>query len=459
MIKVGMVSLGCPKNLVDSEVMLGTLEGRGYALTSDPAEADVVVVNTCTFIGPAREESVKTILEMAALKNEGRCRRLVVAGCMVQAHHDELKREIPEIDALVGLNDIERIAEACALEAGSRFEASREAATYLYGAASPRHLATAGYTAYLKISEGCDHTCSFCAIPSFRGAQRSRPIDSIVEEARRLAGAGVVEINLIAQDTTDYGADLRDGTTPAALLRALDGVDGLRWVRVMYAYPNRVTPEFIDALASGRRIARYLDLPLQHADPEMLRAMRRGGSGAGHLRLLESLRARVPGIALRSTFIVGFPGETEAQFEALERFVGEAALDHLGVFTYSEEKGTPAAALADDVPEGLKEERKARLMALQESLLGRRRRDLVGSTVEVLVEGPHEESDLLLAGRTEGQAPEIDGGVILTDAPRVVYPGEFVKVRIEEAHAHDLVGPIVEAPPRRPARAGTAGAP
>ncbi len=456
MIKVGMVSLGCPKNLVDSEVMLGTLEGRGFALTSDPAEADVVVVNTCTFIGPAREESVKTILEMAALKTEGRCRRLVVAGCMVQAHHDELKAEIPEIDALVGLNDIERIAEACALEAGARFEASQSVATYLYGAASPRRLATPGYSAYLKISEGCDHTCSFCAIPSFRGAQRSRPIDSIVEEARRLASAGVVEINLIAQDTTDYGADLRDGTTPAALLRAFDAVEGLKWVRVMYAYPNRVTPEFVDALASGRRIARYLDLPLQHADPGMLRAMRRGGSGASHLRLLETLRARVPGIALRSTFIVGFPGESDAQFDALARFVEEAALDHLGVFTYSEEKGTPAAALADDVPPAAKEERKARLMEIQERQLERRRRDLVGRTVEVLVEGPHEESDLLLAGRTEGQAPEIDGGVILTDAPRVLFPGEFVQVRVEEAHAHDLVGPVIEAPPRRPAGAGAA---
>ncbi|HKQ97170.1 MAG TPA: 30S ribosomal protein S12 methylthiotransferase RimO, partial [Candidatus Polarisedimenticolia bacterium] len=442
MIKVGMVSLGCPKNLVDSEVMLGTLDRGGYALTSDPAEADVVVVNTCTFIGPAREESVRTILEMAALKKEGRCRRLVVAGCMVQAHHDELRKEIPEIDALVGLNDIERIAEACALEAGARFEASQAVATYLYGAASPRHLATPGYTAYLKISEGCDHTCSFCAIPSFRGAQRSRPIASIVEEARRLAASGVVELNLIAQDTTDYGADLRDGTTPGALLRALDAVEGIRWIRVMYAYPNRVTPDFVEALASGRRLARYLDLPLQHADPAMLKVMRRGGSGDSHLRTLERLRAAVPGIALRSTFIVGFPGESEAQFETLCGFVEAAGLDHLGVFTYSEEKGTPAAALADDVPADVKEDRKARIMEIQERRLAESRADLVGRTVEVLVEGPHEESDLLLAGRTEGQAPEIDGGVILTDAPRVLYPGEFVSVRVEEAHAHDLVGPV-----------------
>jgi len=440
-----MVSLGCPKNLVDSEVMLGTLEGKGYALTRNPEDADVIVVNTCTFIDPARKESVDTILEMAEFKKSGRCRRLVVAGCMVQAHHDELRESIPEIDALVGLNDIERIAEACALEAGARFEAGRGAAEYLYNERSPRILATPGYSAYLKISEGCDHTCSFCAIPSFRGAQRSRPIASIVEEARRLAAQGVVELNLIAQDTTDYGADLPDGVTAAGLLRALDAVDGLRWIRVMYAYPNRVTHEFIDALAGGRRIARYLDIPLQHADPAMLRVMRRGGSGDTHLRLVETLRARVPGIALRTTFIVGFPGETEAQFRALCGFVEAAAFDHMGVFTYSEEKGTPAAVLTDDVPAEVKEERRARLMGIQEQHLARRRKALVGRTVEVLVEGPHPESDLLLAGRMEGQAPEIDGGVILTDAPRVLYPGEFVGVRIGTAHAHDLVGPVVGA--------------
>jgi ribosomal protein S12 methylthiotransferase len=457
MIKVGMVSLGCPKNLVDSEVMLGTLEGKGYELTPDPAEADVIVVNTCTFIDPARKESVDTILEMAEFKKSGRCRRLVVAGCMVQAHHDELRASIPEIDALVGLNDIERIAEACALEAGARFEAGRGAAEYLYSERSPRILATPGYSAYLKISEGCDHTCSFCAIPSFRGVQRSRPIASIVEEARRLASQGVVELNLIAQDTTDYGGDLGDGATPAGLLRALDAVDGLRWIRVMYAYPNRVTHEFIDALAGGRRIARYLDMPLQHADAEMLRVMRRGGSGEAHLRLVETLRARVPGIALRTTFIVGFPGETETQFRTLCGFVETAAFDHMGVFIYSEEKGTPAAALPDDVPAAVKEERRARLMGIQEKHLARRRKALVGRTVEVLVEGPHPESELLLAGRVEGQAPEIDGGVILTDAPRVLYPGEFVSVRIETAHAHDLVGPVV-AVPARPvgAAAGTA---
>jgi ribosomal protein S12 methylthiotransferase len=452
MIKVGMVSLGCPKNLVDTEVMLGTLAGRGYALTRDPADADVIVVNTCTFIGPARQESVDTILEMAELKKSGRCRRLVVAGCMVQSSHDELRESIPEIDAFVGLNDIERIAEACALEAGARFEAARGAATYLYSERSPRILATPGHTAYLKISEGCDHTCAFCAIPSFRGAQRSRPIASVVEEARRLAAAGVVEINLIAQDTTDYGTDLGDGATAAALLRALDAVEGVRWFRVMYAYPNRVTTEFIEALAAGRRLARYLDLPLQHADAAMLKAMRRGGSGESHLRLLEALRRAVDGIALRTTLIVGFPGETETQFHALRSFVEAAQFDHLGVSTYSEEKGTPAAARADDVPAEVKEERRAEIMRTQERITLRRHRRLVGRTVEVLVEGPHEESDLLLSGRTEGMAPEIDGQVILTDAPRVLFPGEIVEARIDEAHPHDLVGAVVAAPGRVAAR-------
>jgi ribosomal protein S12 methylthiotransferase len=344
----------------------------------------------------------------------------------------------------VGLNDVERIAEACALEAGSRFEANRAIASYLYDERSPRRLATPGYSAYLKISEGCDHTCSFCAIPSFRGAQRSRPIVSVLEEARRLAAAGVVELNLIAQDTTDYGADLGDGTSAAALLRSLDEVDGLRWIRVLYAYPNRVTPEFVAALAEGRRIARYLDVPLQHADAEMLRRMRRGGSAEGHLRLLDTLRAAVPGIAIRTTFIVGFPGETEGQFEALCRFAEQARFESVGVFTYSEEKGTPAAALPDDVPAEVKEERRARLMGLQEARSASRNAGLVGRSLEVLVEGPHEESDLLLCGRTEGQAPEIDGQVIITDAPRVLYPGEFVPVRIDEAHAHDLVGKVVD---------------
>jgi ribosomal protein S12 methylthiotransferase len=447
MIKVGMVSLGCPKNLVDSEVMLGTLERRGYALTADPADADVIVVNTCTFIDPARRESIDTILEMAAHKTAGRCRRLVVAGCMVQAHHDELRAAIPEIDALVGLNDVERIAAACALEAGARFEASRGAARYLYSHEAPRRLTTPGHTAYIKISEGCDHTCAFCAIPSFRGTQRSRPITSIVDEARRLAESGVREINLIAQDSTDYGTDLRDGTTAAALLRALDRVDGIRWIRVLYAYPNRVTPDFIEALAGGRRMARYLDLPLQHADPDLLRAMRRGGGADSHLRLIGALRERVPGIALRTTLIVGFPGETERRFRTLCRFVREAQFDHLGVFTYSEEKGTPAAMLRDDVPAAVKEARRARLMAIQERIAARRNRRLLGRVVEVLVEGTHEESDLLLCGRMETQAPEIDGRVILTDASAPLRAGTFIPVRIDQVHAFDLIGAALQAEP------------
>jgi ribosomal protein S12 methylthiotransferase len=451
-IKVGMVSLGCPKNLVDSEVMLGTLKRSGYELTPDPSEADVIVVNTCTFIEPARRESVETILEMAEYKKTGRCRRLVVAGCMVQRNHDELRAALPEIDALVGLNDIERIAEACVLEAGMRFEPSRARATYLYSHASPRLLATPRHTAYLKISEGCDHTCSFCAIPSFRGLQRSRPIGSIVEEARRLAAEGVVEINLIGQDTTDYGTDLGDGTNAADLLRALDDVEGVRWFRVLYAYPNRITPAFVEALGSCGRAARYLDLPLQHADASLLKTMRRGGSAATHMKLLEGLRRGVPGIALRTTFIVGFPGETDSQFRTLCSFARDAEFDHVGVFIYSEEKGTPAAVLPDDVPAALKEERRAELMAIQERISARRSRELVGRTLPVLVDGVPADSDLLLCGRTEGQAPEIDGRVILTDAPGPLEPGTFVRVRIDEAHAFDLVGAAVEValPGRRP---------
>ncbi|MBI1950270.1 MAG: radical SAM protein, partial [Acidobacteria bacterium] len=282
---------------------------------------------------------------------------------------------------------------------------------------------------------------------SFRGLQRSRPIASIVEEARSLAASGVVEINLIAQDTTDYGRDLPGGTSAAGLLRALGEVEGLRWIRVLYAYPNRITPEFVEALASGGRVARYLDVPLQHADGETLKAMRRGGSAATHMRLVETLRREVPGIALRTTFIVGFPGETEEQFRTLCSFARDAEFDHEGVFTYSEEKGTEAAGRRDDVPAGVKEERRRALMAVQEEIAARRSRTLVGRTLEVLVDGPPEDSDLLLCGRTEGQAPEIDGRVVLTDAPGPLSPGTFVRARIDEAHPFDLVGSAVEVLP------------
>ena len=435
-----MVSLGCPKNLVDSEVMLGTLQQGGYELTPDPADADVIVVNTCTFIEPARRESIDTILEMAGHKKSGRCRKLVVAGCMVQRNHDELRRAIPEIDALVGLNDIERIAEACALEAGARFEAGRERATYLYTHASPRLLTTPRHTAYVKISEGCDHTCSFCAIPSFRGLQRSRSVGSIVEEARALAGAGVVEINLIAQDTTDYGRDRSDGASPATLLKALDAVDGIRWIRVLYAYPNRITPEFVEALGSGRRVARYLDVPLQHADAGMLKAMRRGGSADTHLKLVETLRRGVPGIALRTTLIVGFPGETEADVEELSGFISDHAFDHLGVFTYSHEEGTSAYQLDDDVPARTKAARRARVMGLQKRLVQKRQRDRIGDRVRVLVDGPSSDHDLVLKARLSTQAPDIDASVYLTECdPSRFRAGDFVDVEIVGAQGYDLL--------------------
>jgi ribosomal protein S12 methylthiotransferase len=448
MIKVGIVSLGCPKNLVDTEVMLGTLQRRGFAITGDPTQADVIVVNTCTFIDPARRESIDTILEMAELRTRGPCRRLVVAGCMVQRNRDELAEAIPEIDALVGLDDVERIAEACALTStGAGFEASSGAARYLYSHETPRLLSTPRHSTYLKISEGCDHTCSFCPIPSFRGVQRSRTISSVVAEAAQLAATGTVEINVIAQDTTDYGSDLGDGTNIAALLRALNSVEGLEWIRVLYAYPNRITPEFMDAMSDCDRVARYLDMPLQHTDAALLRTMRRGGSGEAHLRLLETLRARVPGISVRTTFIVGFPGETDAQFESLCRFVEEAGFDHAGAFTYSEEQGTPAAALADDIPQDVKEARRARLLEIQERQAARRNGSLIGQEVRVLVEGTHEESDLLICGRTEGQAPEIDGRVILTDAPRALNAGDFVTARIQEVHGYDLYGAALDREP------------
>jgi ribosomal protein S12 methylthiotransferase len=458
--RVGVISLGCAKNLVDTEVMLGHLSDAGWEFVRDPVEADVIVVNTCSFIGPAREESVRTILEAAELKKNGRLERLVVAGCMVQRYPDELRKEMPEVDAFVGLDELHRIVEqsegadaappsdlpvltgpGAAKPRKDAPSVPWSAATYLYDDTTPRTLATPSWTAYVKIAEGCDHTCSFCAIPSFRGSFRSRSPESVVREAQELAAGGVREINLIAQDSSHYGRDLgmKDGL--AELLRQLDQVRDLRWIRVHYLYPNTITDGLIEAMASTERVVPYVDLPLQHAHPDMLRRMRRGGSAESHARLLDRMRNAIPGVTLRSTFIVGFPGETDGEFEALVDFVREQRFDHLGVFTYSHEEGTTALELDDDVPEDVKESRRERLMQVQQEIVFEANERRLGRLEEVVIEGAHPDTDHLLVGRTCRQAPDVDGQILINDGTAT--PGEFVQVRLTETAGYDLVGGIV----------------
>ena len=442
--RVGVVSLGCSKNLVDTEVMLGHLDAAGAAFVTEPGEAEVLVVNTCAFIGEAREESVRAILDAAELKKTGKLRRLVVAGCLVQRYREELRESLPEVDAFLGLDELHRVTAAVRSDLPVLPSRQPPASTYLYGAETPRRLATPAWTAYLKIAEGCDHTCSFCAIPAFRGTFRSRTPESVAAEAESLARRGVREINLIAQDSSHYGRDRSDGAGLPGLLRRLDAVSDLRWVRVHYLYPNTVTSELIDTMAALPRVVDYVDMPLQHAHADVLRRMRRGGSAESHLRLLARFRAAMPQGALRTTLIVGFPGETEAEFEALLAFVEEARFDHLGVFAYSHEEGTGAHALSDDVPDEVKQERRARLLTRQQEIVAARLEGRVGTTVEVLVEGAHPETEHLLVGRMATQAPDVDGTVLLNDGPPAS-PGTFARVELTDVAGYDLVGRILDA--------------
>lgn len=439
---VGLVSLGCPKNLVDSEVMLGRLRESGYGLVADAREADVIVVNTCAFIDRAKQESIDTILEMAREKESGRAQRLVVTGCLTQRYDAELRRAIPEIDATLGTGQVDDIVRA--VEGEAAVDASA-APTWVYDSTAPRVLATPAWMAYVKISEGCDYTCSFCIIPTLRGRHRSRNLEDILAEARSLAARGVKEIVLVAQDSTRYGQDhgLRDGL--AYLLRRLGRIDGLRWIRIMYAYPATLTDPILDAIASEEKVVKYVDIPLQHASESVLRRMKRPTGRGNLLGMIERIRARVPGVAVRTSFIVGFPGETEADFAELLAFVQAAQFDNVGVFTFSDEEGTTSFDLADRVAPGVKEKRRRKLMATQKRIATRRNRARVGERVEVLVEGTHPESDLLLRGRTATQAPEIDGMIVIADG--TAEPGTFVTCQITEAHPYDLVARIVDGPP------------
>jgi ribosomal protein S12 methylthiotransferase len=446
--KVGFVSLGCPKNLVDSEVMMGTLQQAGYEITNSADEAETVVVNTCGFIESAKQESIDAILEATRLKEEGKAKRVVVAGCLVERYRNDLMKELPEVDAFIGTNEVTRILEAADEKNNFRqlplLPIGNKTATYLYDFDTPRYRATQSHTAFIKIAEGCDRPCAFCSIPSMRGSFRSRRFGSIIEEARNLAKQGVKEIVLIAQDSSRYGEDLGEVDALAALIRALGEIDELDWIRVMYAYPTHISDAFLAAITETPKAVKYLDMPLQHASRNVLKLMRRGGTRESLERLIGRVREKVPGITIRTTFITGFPGETEEDFEELIAFVRNCRFDNVGVFTYSDEEGTPAYNLPDKVDPKIAKQRRNRLMKEQAKISKQLNREKVGNTFPVIFEGLSQESDLLFQGRLEGQAQEIDGYILINDVPENLEPkiGAIYNVRITEAYDYDLVGSI-----------------
>jgi len=476
--KVGFVSLGCPKNLVDSEVMMGLLARAGAELTRRAEDADVIVVNTCSFIESAQQESVNTILEMAAHKTGGKAKKLVVAGCLVERFRDQIRKDIPEVDAVVGTGELEKILAATGLTPApsanssasnspfvvlpSRPEGDARAAqgrfsreswdgaitdlpNYLYDDATPRILATPRHMAYIKIAEGCDHPCTFCIIPQLRGQFRSRRFESVIAEAERLAQSGVREITLIGQDTTCYGEDfgLKDGL--ALLLEKLAGIKALRWVRFLYAYPNKITGKLLDTIAQHEKICSYMDVPLQHASASVLKRMKRGGGADVFLRSIAKMRRTVPDLTLRTSFIVGFPGETEKEFEELCDFVREAQFDWMGAFAYSDQDGAAAFGLEGKLPPREIERRRKHLMGIQRQISKKKKKALVGQEFDLLLEGESEETELLLEGRTPMHAPEIDGKVFVNDFPEEQdpQPGKFYRCQITAAHDYDLVARIL----------------
>jgi ribosomal protein S12 methylthiotransferase len=458
-----MVSLGCPKNLVDSEVMLGLAQNAGHELTDNPASADVLVVNTCAFIDSAKQESIDTILEMAQHKKDGACQRLVVTGCLAERYRNDLIKEIPEIDAVLGTGEVPEIVRAIAgasslgvaplkfFRGGSSNlqpptsnliseEARSALPTYIYDADTPRVFATPRHYAYVKVAEGCDYACSFCIIPTLRGAYRSRPSASIVQEARALAARGVKELLLISQDTTFYGIDRQERGALARLLRELNAIDGLEWIRMLYLYPTTIDDATLDAMADCEKVCKYIDLPLQHASNPVLKRMKRPGTRTKYDALLRRIRARVPGVSLRTTFIVGFPGETDADVDELCAFVNDHAFDHVGVFTYSHEEGTSAHDFNDDVPAAMKKRRRNRVMGLQKQLVRRRHRQWIGQRTRVLVDGPSADHDLVLRARLSTQAPDIDASVYLAECdPSAYRGGDFVEVEVIGARDYDLI--------------------
>ena len=475
--KVGFVSLGCPKNLVDSEVMMGVLSAAGAEITPRAEDADVIVVNTCSFIEAAKQESVNTILEMAEHKTSGRAQKLIVAGCLVERYRNEIQKNIPEVDAVLGTGEVEQVLaaagiaplprpngngsspfivlpsrpEAAVRERSGRFSrrewdgAIADLPNYLYDETTPRVLATPRWSAYIKIAEGCDHPCSFCIIPQLRGKFRSRRFESVVAEAGRLAGSGVKEITAIGQDTTCYGEDLGLKEGLALLLESLETVEELRWIRFLYAYPNKISGRLLETMARYEKICSYIDVPLQHASSTVLKRMKRGGGADVFLRSIEKMRRSIPGVTLRTSFIVGFPGETERDFEELCEFVKAAEFDWLGVFGYSDEEGAAAHKLDKKLPRPEIERRRRKLMKLQRMISRGKRQALVGRQFEILLEGPSQETELLWEGRTEMHAPEIDGKVYVNDfgGHADVKAGEFRRCEITAAHDYDLFARLV----------------
>ena len=472
--KVGFVSLGCPKNLVDSEVMMGLVSRAGAELTRRAEDADVIVVNTCSFIDSAQQESVNTILEMAGHKTAGKAKRLVVAGCLVERFRDQIRKDIPEVDAVVGTGELEKILSAAGIAPaqqasnspfvilGTRAEGDARAAqgrfsreswdgaiadlpNYLYDESTPRVLATPVHMAYIKIAEGCDHPCTFCIIPQLRGQFRSRRFESVMAEAERLAESGVREITLIGQDTTCYGEDLNLKDGLALLLEKLAGIEKLRWVRFLYAYPNKITGKLLETIAAHEKICSYMDVPLQHASASVLKRMKRGGGADVFLRSIERMRRVIPGLTLRTSFIVGFPGETEKEFQELCDFVREAQFDWMGAFSYSDQDGAGAYSLDKKISPREIERRRKHLMSIQRQISKKKKKALVGREFDLLLEGESEETELLLEGRTSMHAPEIDGKVFVNDFPDHIEPepGQFYRCEITEAHDYDLVAKII----------------
>lgn len=441
---IGFVNLGCSKNQVDSEVMLGTLVAEGFELTADANKAEVVIINTCGFIEEAKQESIDTIIGHGTLKKSGVCRVLIAAGCLAQRYQGDLLKELPELDAVVGTGEFGKIARICRDLLAPKKRHQRlwiSEPPYLYDELAPRLRLGKPHSAYVKIAEGCNRNCAFCAIPLMRGKQRSRPIESIVAEARRLAAEGVKELNLISQDTINYGVDLGLRHGLVSLLRELVKVKDLRWIRPFYLYPQQVTDELLDLYAGEEKITKYIDMPLQHINDRMLKRMHRLGDRAAIEKLVERIRTRIPGVTFRTAFIVGFPGETEAAFEELKRYVEATEFDRVAAFLYSDEEQTPAVEFDNKVDRAVMEERRNELLTVQESIAAAKGRDKVGAVLEVLVDGPSEETDLLLEGRHEGMAPEIDGVVYINDGTAL--PGEIVKVEITDASTYDLVGHIL----------------
>src|SRR6185312_9967868 len=446
-LKIGFVSLGCPKNLVDSEIMMGQLVANGHELTPQPGEADVIVVNTCSFIDPAKQEAVDTSLEMAEYKRTGKAQRLLVAGCLVERYRTDIQKTIPEVDAVLGTNELAKITSLC--EGLTPRELPSE--PYLYHDLTARVFTTPRHSAYIKIAEGCDHPCSFCVIPQFRGAFRSRRFESVINEATRIFTMGGREINLIGQDTTCYGEDLGMKNGLADLLARLAEIptELPKWIRFLYAYPNKITQRLLDTMAAHEALAKYIDMPLQHASGPVLKRMKRGANADIFLKLLERIRATIPGVAIRTSMIVGFPGETEENFEELCEFVQAAQFDRLGVLSYSDEETSQSYHLDAKVDNSTIYRRKRKLMALQRRISRGRNRQLIGREFPVLIEGPSKETELLWEARLATQAPEIDGVCLINDLGQTTArAGEFRTFHVTQAHDYDLVGELVDTPER-----------